>query len=141
MGEVSVVLLQVFAAWAGQLQCDKLETLVLKSLDDLADESTLDAIRLDHDVGALGVGRHFEEMRGEEGKREEERGDEEACRGARKKRKEKKNKQETTKQKQQAPKSQVNQHATSFAFGWYRYYRWQLVFGQLPMRVLARAGQ
>lgn len=40
-----------------ELEGDDFESAFLKARDDLADESALDAVRLDHDVGALGV-RH-----------------------------------------------------------------------------------
>ena len=39
-----------------QLHGDKLESLLFESLDDFANESSLDAIRLDHDVSLTG---HF----------------------------------------------------------------------------------
>ena len=57
-GEVGVVLLEVGAAGGDELHGDELETLVFEALDDLADEATLDAVGLDHDVGALGVAGH-----------------------------------------------------------------------------------
>ena len=36
-----------------ELESDELEALLLETLDDLANQTTLDAIWLDHDVGAL----------------------------------------------------------------------------------------
>lgn len=49
----------VSLAYPGELQGDQLEALGLETLDDLADQSTLDSVRLDHDEGAFLVGRHF----------------------------------------------------------------------------------
>lgn len=40
------------------LHGNELEALVLETLDDLADESTLDTVGLDHDEGALLVVGH-----------------------------------------------------------------------------------
>ena len=40
-------------AYVGHLQGSELEALLLKALDDLADQATLDAVGLDHNVGAL----------------------------------------------------------------------------------------
>ena len=71
VGEVSVVLLQVLAAWGHELHGLELEALVLETADDVADEPALDAVRLDHDVGALGVARHCEVVVGVEGGGEE----------------------------------------------------------------------
>ena len=53
-GEVSVVLLQVLHGGLHHLHGDQLETLLLKARDDLSNQATLDAVRLDHDEGPLG---------------------------------------------------------------------------------------
>lgn len=47
------MLFEMLLAWGAKLHGDKLESLLLKSFDDRADEATLDTIRLDHDEGAL----------------------------------------------------------------------------------------
>ena len=52
-GEVSVVLLHVGAAWRAELHGDELESLLLESLHNGANESSLDTVGLDHDVGSL----------------------------------------------------------------------------------------
>merc|ERR1719342_1603273 len=52
-GEVGVVLLQVFHRGLHHLHGDQLETLLLKARDNLANQATLDAVRLDHDEGSL----------------------------------------------------------------------------------------
>jgi hypothetical protein len=54
--EVVVVSLHVGLAGGGKLHGHELETFSLEALDDLADQTTLDAVGLDHDVGALVVG-------------------------------------------------------------------------------------
>jgi hypothetical protein len=41
-----------------ELHGDQLVSLLLESFDDLSDQSAMNAVRLDHDEGALGVG-HF----------------------------------------------------------------------------------
>ena len=41
------------SAYRLELERNELEALLLKALDDLTNESTLDAIRLDHNVGTL----------------------------------------------------------------------------------------
>ena len=41
-----------------ELHGDEFESLLLESLDDVADEEALDAVGLDHDEGSLGR-RHF----------------------------------------------------------------------------------
>ena len=53
-GEVSVVLLQVLHGGLHHLHGDQLETLLLKARDNLSNQATLDAVRLDHDEGPLG---------------------------------------------------------------------------------------
>lgn len=45
--------------YPGELEGDQLEALSLETLDDLADQSTLDSVGLDHDEGALLVSGHF----------------------------------------------------------------------------------
>ena len=45
-----------------ELHGDELESLLLKALDDVAHEAPVDSVRLDHDEGALLVGRHGEQM-------------------------------------------------------------------------------
>ena len=49
--EVGVVLLQVVFAGVHELHGHELEAAVLEALDDLADESALDTVGLNHDVG------------------------------------------------------------------------------------------
>ena len=49
-GKISVVLLHVLSSWGSQLHGHQLVALLLESLDDFAHQSSLDAIRLDHDV-------------------------------------------------------------------------------------------
>ena len=46
-GEISVVLLEVSLAGAGELDGSKLESTLLEAGDDRADQSALDTIRLD----------------------------------------------------------------------------------------------
>ena len=59
-GQIGVVLLEVGTAWGADLHGAKLESLVLEAGDDLTNESSLDAIGLDHDEGSLlgGSGDH-----------------------------------------------------------------------------------
>ena len=52
-GEVGVVLLQVLHGCLHHLHGHQLETLLLKARNDLANKAALDAVRLDHDEGAL----------------------------------------------------------------------------------------
>ena len=52
-GEVGVVLLGVRLLHRHHLHAAEEETLGLEALDDLADETALDAVGLDHDVGLL----------------------------------------------------------------------------------------
>lgn len=52
-GEVRVVSLRVLLSNVQQLQSAQVEALLLETLDDLCNEATLDAIRLDHDVSLL----------------------------------------------------------------------------------------
>jgi len=54
--EVLVVPLEVFLGWSDHLEGDDLETPLFKARDDGPDKVALDAIRLDHDIGALVVG-------------------------------------------------------------------------------------
>jgi len=49
------VLLEVLAGSVDELQGDEFESTLLKTADDVADESPLDTVGLDHDVGALSV--------------------------------------------------------------------------------------
>ena len=51
--QVLVVLLHVIPPGRCELHGDQLVSLLLESLDNFADESTLDAVGLDHDVGAF----------------------------------------------------------------------------------------
>mmetsp|Transcript_5866 Transcript_5866/g.13914 ORF Transcript_5866/g.13914 Transcript_5866/m.13914 type:complete len:210 (-) Transcript_5866:29-658(-) len=51
--KVFVVGFHVFLGTLGELHGNKLESLLFKALDDFSDKSTLDAIRLDHDVSSL----------------------------------------------------------------------------------------
>jgi len=53
-GEIGVVLLGVGLLGLHHLHAAEEETLLLEALDDGADEAALDAVGLDHDVGALG---------------------------------------------------------------------------------------
>ena len=46
------------ATYPHELHSDQLEALLLETLDDLAHQSTLDGIGLDHDEGALLVSGH-----------------------------------------------------------------------------------
>ena len=55
-GEIRVMLLHVLLAGRADLHGDELESLLLEAGDDLADESALDAIGLDHDVGSFSLG-------------------------------------------------------------------------------------
>ena len=62
--EVGVVLLEVSLGRRGELKRAELEALLLEALDDRAGEAALDAVRLDHDVGALvGVRHGWESMK------------------------------------------------------------------------------
>jgi hypothetical protein len=54
--QVSVVLFKVFGAWRSQFQGNKLETTAFEATNDATDKTTLDAVWLDHNVGAFGVG-------------------------------------------------------------------------------------
>ena len=49
VAEVLVMFLQVFLTWGHQLDGGELKAALLESGDDVADESTLDTIRLDSD--------------------------------------------------------------------------------------------
>ena len=51
--EISVVVLEKFTGWCLELQGLELEATVFEALDDLSDKTTLDAVGLHHDVGAL----------------------------------------------------------------------------------------
>ena len=51
---------EVFFGWEGELGCDELEATFLESGEDLADETTIDAVGL---LGGLNLGR----VRGREG--------------------------------------------------------------------------
>ena len=55
LGEISVVVLQKLGGGLHELHGHELESFVLKPLDDLPDNSAVDAVRLDHDEGALSV--------------------------------------------------------------------------------------
>ena len=55
-GEVSVVVLEELLGSLHELHGHQLESFVLKPLDDLTADATVDGIRLDHDEGSLGVG-------------------------------------------------------------------------------------
>ena len=59
-GEVSIVLLQQVLRSLHELHRKQLEALLLKSLQNLPDQTTLDAVGLDHDEGSLlvGLGSH-----------------------------------------------------------------------------------
>ena len=58
-GEIGVVLLEHFFTWSAEFHGDELETFGLESGDDGTDESSLDTVWLDHDVGSLFGGLHF----------------------------------------------------------------------------------
>ena len=47
------MLLEVSATWGAELHGDELEALGLEAGDDLANESSLDTIGLDHDEGSF----------------------------------------------------------------------------------------
>jgi len=49
-GEVGVMLLHVLAPGRSELHCDKLVPFLFETLNNVADEAPLDAVRLDHDV-------------------------------------------------------------------------------------------
>ena len=54
-GQISVVVLEKFLGSLHELHGDELESFVLEPLDDLPDNAAVDAVRLDHDEGALSV--------------------------------------------------------------------------------------
>jgi len=60
--QVDVMLLDMLPGSLHELHGDELETSLFESLDDVADESALDAVRLDHDESAVGV-RHDDDLR------------------------------------------------------------------------------
>jgi hypothetical protein len=53
-----LTLLEVLLGSVDEFESNNLEATALEAGDDIANEGALDAIRLDHDVGALGVVRH-----------------------------------------------------------------------------------
>lgn len=53
LSKVSILLFHVLLSRTTQLHCDKLESFLLKSLNNLSDEPTLHPIRLNHDECAL----------------------------------------------------------------------------------------
>jgi len=57
--EINVVLLEMLFGSLHELHGDEFEAALLESLDDIADESTLNSIRLHHDESAFGVSGHF----------------------------------------------------------------------------------
>jgi len=57
--EINVVLLEMLFGSLHELHGDELEAALLESLDDIADESALNSIRLHHDESAFGVSGHF----------------------------------------------------------------------------------
>lgn len=54
LGEILVVLLEVFLGGRDHLQSNELVSPLLESADDVADKATLDAIGLDSDEAELG---------------------------------------------------------------------------------------
>lgn len=58
VSSIDFILIQL-TAYPGELQSDQLEALLFEAFDDLADESTLDAVRLDHDKSTLLVGHRY----------------------------------------------------------------------------------
>lgn len=58
-GEVFIVFLEDVFRRSDELEADKLEALVFESLDDLSNESSLDTIGLDHDVGSFSSSFHI----------------------------------------------------------------------------------
>ena len=40
-------------AYLYKLECNQFESFLLESLDDFADKTTLDTVRLDHQIGSL----------------------------------------------------------------------------------------
>ena len=53
VGQIAVVLLEVGTAWLAELHADELEAFSLEASEDLTDESSLNAVRLDHDEGSF----------------------------------------------------------------------------------------
>jgi hypothetical protein len=51
--KVAIVSLEELRRGLHELEGHKLEALLLEALDDLRDDPALDAVRLDHDEGAL----------------------------------------------------------------------------------------
>ena len=49
------MLLKVGLAWSAELHGDEFESLGLESGDDGSDESSLDAVRLDHDESSFSL--------------------------------------------------------------------------------------
>ena len=54
-GEVSVVLFELLFAGGAKFHANKLESLGLEAADNLANESSLDTIGLDHDEGSFSL--------------------------------------------------------------------------------------
>ena len=57
--EIGVMLLELGFTWLTEFHGDELESFSLESGDDGTDESSLDTVWLDHDVGSLFGGLHF----------------------------------------------------------------------------------
>ena len=45
-------------AYLYKLECNQFESFLLESLDDFADKSSLDTVRLDHQIGTLKISSH-----------------------------------------------------------------------------------
>jgi hypothetical protein len=58
-GKIGVVLLELGFTWLSEFHSDELESFGLESGDDGTDESSLDTVWLDHDVGSLFGSLHF----------------------------------------------------------------------------------
>ena len=55
------MVLEVVLGGLHELHGHQLESFVLKSLDDLTTDATVDSIRLDHDEGSLTVSGHCQD--------------------------------------------------------------------------------
>lgn len=53
LGKISVVLFEHCLTWLAKLHSNELESTLLKLLDDLADERSLNSVRLNHNIGSL----------------------------------------------------------------------------------------
>jgi len=60
--EIDVVLFQVFFGTLHELHGDELESPLFESLNDVADQTALDAVGFHHDEGTLRVSGHFQRL-------------------------------------------------------------------------------